>query len=1603
MLVLSISNDIIQPFLLGCNTKNSKIIQACLVSIHRLITHKLVTQVSAAKIVNMLWMLMEDGMEELKILQTLLALLTTTTVVHNDLLAKCIVLSFKLYSSKDPVVSNTSAATIRQIVCILFDRVQAEDAQADQLSSEPILRSPTDKCQFSLQSCALDAYMFFQDLCSLINGEPPIWAIGLSEMIKAFGLELLESTLMQNPQIFLTHPEFSFLLKERICSLVIKLFSPSIKYRQASQPPSLAVERPSFAICVRLLRMVSVLIKEFYMLLVTECEIFLSILIKFLDMDKPLWQRTLAIEVLHTFCIQEQLLRSFCEFYDMQEHSTKIFKDIVNALGGFIQSVFNGSSNSSSISGPSGAVVVNVSQAVSNSPTSSVGNSTQQGGFLYRGLWIPLNIRPLPGIAKPVYLDMLDKTEAPAIMDGYTLTIAFSSLLDIIKSLTLLMCHDVRSSPSEMEASADAGTLTGIYRLADSQEDVNADQKLWKKMITSSWCGLLAAMSLLLDASTDEGTTEALLKGFQQYTSMCGLLQLAMPRDAFITALCKASLPPHYALTKSFDSGKTWVADASLMHIDSDGNSSTRMSSRTSLLQSGISSPTTAGSVTLTVKNMQCMRALLSIAHCHGNILSTAWQLVLSTLQNLTLILGLTPTKTGSLVNPRGPDSMTVLVSASVAGEVPIVATMLSRLFESSQYLSDEALLDLIEALTNLSLYNIDAALNKREPCLFALAKLLETTLVNIKRSHVYWDKCSDHLLQISNHNINQMRNFACESLASLVRSALEVLKSDENVIVEEILFTTLEKMSSITFSDVRQVQLSSLLQLLNTFGNSIKTSWLTILRIIGTITDKQGEVLIRTAFQCLQLVITDFLPTMSFKCLPDCIIVASKFGTQHQDLNLSLTSIGLLWNIADYICSNYDAIKSELKESIAETTKSNCSIDDILWVKLFSCLADLCVDTRPAIRKSAAQTLFSMMSAHGGLLDAMVWHTVLWQVLFPLLDNVNSSSHMAANIKADTSEAGILIHHSRDTVEKQWAETQVLTLAGVTRVFNEHNQIFAKMTEFQRAWVLLLEHIESSAMNTNSEVSLASLKCFQDIFNLESISEGSRPHQGVQTSETDSRYVSIWSNVWRVWCNIGRGSTKLSGELLSNHKNKINDFLPSQTFLVTFLRAFPSLYVHIGARFVTNDIQQTMNILYDAVRIPVTPDNLPFVLSSANKDSITPLQEIIINGINCLCNLPYGDIDSSTLNAINSCQKGRSLMYPTLFTELLRFTELASLPPKPPIFFESDAQAKNIPAGLSVVNCVPFAELCIKITVNMYKATAYDATVIKGGVLKQIIKSLGIPLGLKYGCSSQSTWRLAFQSLHEILEIGLIATQNELEKDELTEIFDDMWLELINTFESFLFSAHPPPPSLSVSEYISHEEMDIKIIALLRDKILSHAHMLPYEFLNRTMSLLKRGSIHSAASAVFQDLSDNNLPLRERFAQACFETLLSFSLSKDKYIYTKHREDLSSLAITSMLERCLEVLKKYNIDERLSGSYPLPNLRMAEVLLVMKAISTLMTTLIDSKDNSRDIVYENIWIRVVALYPTLVDCITCKSENVRLNLKEVLRKFKDVLVIPRS
>lgn len=82
------SSEVVQPFLMGCGTKEQKITQLCLAAIQRLMSHEVVSETAAGNIINMLWQLMENSLEELKLLQTVLVLLTTNTVVHDEALSK---------------------------------------------------------------------------------------------------------------------------------------------------------------------------------------------------------------------------------------------------------------------------------------------------------------------------------------------------------------------------------------------------------------------------------------------------------------------------------------------------------------------------------------------------------------------------------------------------------------------------------------------------------------------------------------------------------------------------------------------------------------------------------------------------------------------------------------------------------------------------------------------------------------------------------------------------------------------------------------------------------------------------------------------------------------------------------------------------------------------------------------------------------------------------------------------------------------------------------------------------------------------------------------------------------------------------------------------------------------------------------------------------------------------------------------------------------------------------------------------------------------------------------------------------------------------------
>nr|XP_045221481.1 protein MON2 homolog isoform X2 [Macaca fascicularis] len=1647
------SSEVVQPFLMGCGTKEPKITQLCLAAIQRLMSHEVVSETAAGNIINMLWQLMENSLEELKLLQTVLVLLTTNTVVHDEALSKAIVLCFRLHFTKDNITNNTAAATVRQVVTVVFERMVAEDERHRDIIEQPILvqGNSNRRSVSTLKPCAKDAYMLFQDLCQLVNADAPYWLVGMTEMTRTFGLELLESVLNDFPQVFLQHQEFSFLLKERVCPLVIKLFSPNIKFRQGSSTSSspAPVEKPYFPICMRLLRVVSVLIKQFYSLLVTECEIFLSLLVKFLDADKPQWLRAVAVESIHRFCVQPQLLRSFCQSYDMKQHSTKVFRDIVNALGSFIQSLFlvpptgnPATSNQAGNNNLGGSV-----SAPANSGMVGIGGGvTLLPAFEYRGTWIPILTITVQGSAKATYLEMLDKVEPPTIPEGYAMSVAFHCLLDLVRGITSMIEGELgevetecQTTTEEASSPTQSSEQQDLQSTSDQMDKEIVSRAVWEEMVNACWCGLLAALSLLLDASTDEAATENILKAELTMAALCGRLGLVTSRDAFITAICKGSLPPHYALTVL---NTTTAATLSNKSYSVQGQSVMMISPSSESHQQvvAVGQPLAVqpqGTVMLTSKNIQCMRTLLNLAHCHGAVLGTSWQLVLATLQHLVWILGLKPSSGGALKPGRAVEGPSTVLTTAVMTDLPVISNILSRLFESSQYLDDVSLHHLINALCSLSLEAMDMAYgNNKEPSLFAVAKLLETGLVNMHRIEILWRPLTGHLLEVCQHPNSRMREWGAEALTSLIKAGLTFNHDpplSQNQRLQLLLLNPLKEMSNINHPDIRLKQLECVLQILQSQGDSLGPGWPLVLGVMGAIRNDQGESLIRTAFQCLQLVVTDFLPTMPCTCLQIVVDVAGSFGLHNQELNISLTSIGLLWNISDYFFQRGETIEKELnKEEAAQQKQAEekgvvlnrpfhpAPPFDCLWLCLYAKLGELCVDPRPAVRKSAGQTLFSTIGAHGTLLQHSTWHTVIWKVLFHLLDRVRESSTTADKEKIESGGGNILIHHSRDTAEKQWAETWVLTLAGVARIFNTRRYLLQPLGDFSRAWDVLLDHIQSAALSKNNEVSLAALKSFQEILQIVSpvrdsdkpetppvvnvpvpvligpISGMSRPFVRTDSiGERLGRYSSseppivtdeledlnLWWAAWNTWYRIGSESTKPPVTF-----DKLT-FIPSQPFLTALIQIFPALYQHIKTGFNMDDLQKLGVILHSAISVPISSDASPFILPSYTEAVLTSLQEAVLTALDVL------------QKAICVGPENMQIMYPAIFDQLLAFVEFSCKPPQ-----YGQLETKHIanakynqiqlfaPAEWVALNYVPFAERSLEVVVDLYQKTACHKAVVNEKVLQYIIKTLRVPLSLKYSCPSESTWKLAVSSLLKVLSIGLPVARQHASSGK----FDSMWPELANTFEDFLFTKSIPPDNLSIQEFQRNENIDVEVVQLISNEILPYANFIPKEFVGQIMTMLNKGSIHSQSSSFTE--AEIDIRLREEFSKMCFETLLQFSFSNK--VTTPQEGYISRMALSVLLKRSQDVLHRYIEDERLSGKCPLPRQQVTEIIFVLKAVSTLIDSLKKTQPENVD---GNTWAQVIALYPTLVECITCSSSEVCSALKEALVPFKDFMQPPAS
>lgn len=114
-------------------------------------------------------------------------------------MSQALLLCFKLQDSRIAVVSSTAAATLRQLVMFVVDKVVDEDKREVFSDVEDVYLP--DGTTRSLSPSARDAFAVFEDLCLLANSERPNF-LKLEFLHKTFALELIESVLTNYHDLF---------------------------------------------------------------------------------------------------------------------------------------------------------------------------------------------------------------------------------------------------------------------------------------------------------------------------------------------------------------------------------------------------------------------------------------------------------------------------------------------------------------------------------------------------------------------------------------------------------------------------------------------------------------------------------------------------------------------------------------------------------------------------------------------------------------------------------------------------------------------------------------------------------------------------------------------------------------------------------------------------------------------------------------------------------------------------------------------------------------------------------------------------------------------------------------------------------------------------------------------------------------------------------------------------------------------------------------------------------------------------------------------------------------------------------------------------------
>ncbi|KAJ8906597.1 hypothetical protein NDN08_003090 [Rhodosorus marinus] len=710
--------------------------------------------------------------------------------------------------------------------------------------------------------------------------------------------------------------------------------------------------------------------------------------------------------------------------------------------------------------------------------------------------------------------------------------------------------------------------------------------------------------------------------------------------------------------------------------------------------------------------------------------------------------------------------------------------------------------------------------------------------------------------------------------------------------------------------------------------------------------TDKAS--LMHLGFRAVQLIATDFLQVMSFSVVGSFIDVLGLYGTQNEDVNTALTSVSLLWGVADFLS------KSE------QTTTQ-----DTLWLAIFTWLKHLGLDGRPELRNGAIKSLISTLLAHGTVLSPKAWAGCLTDCLDPLIKEVmvGGLNEEASSVEApaDTNSASdgntrIIIHHSRDTPEKQWDETRNLMLSSMARLLKRFSDRLIETVQFDvlaRTWLSSLEASSkcAAADPKAKEIATSGVDAMLDILKTAALlgidESGQIRKESAEELEVKER---LWNAAWQ----------SIDGCVWTSDEPE-KKFISNGHALLRLCKGLARVWSDIFEFRSSGDALNIVNVLVRIAQQEVAETHT-IEIRNAALDSIAQLKFLV------------SEVEAWTSLVKEMLRLLLSKQSDPLADELAKRRVLltlqaqykgSELPQQVKIDELEDVVGSIFPLMLARTEYVQ---------ASITAAKENRAVVPPSRLTSRVAGELHLEL-------DKPVWAVAVDTFQVAVDAGC---------GEGGAYKGSVWPVLVQSFEQFLLSKSGAPVrgisnpgarvaftmkefedsqrSLHAKVYRLVQEYDEALVETVR-VCLQRSEGVEEVFRQRMLRILTEGATQGQN--------------RSQFARACQAVLFSLASGSSGSDGSLNSVELEAQASLSSV--CEAVLRSYVRDGRRSGKCPLPASRRAEVLHLLNQLHALR---VDTSDgNPRGGSQRHI----VDLYPTICQCVEIDDADVRTLTRALL------------